>query len=266
MGGWFRAAFERMGYAVLSADVGTELTAEEAIDRSEIVVFSVPIAGTPSIIRSLSSHYRSDHLLMDLTSIKSGVVDALLESPSEVLSIHPMFGPHADSLTGQTVVVCRARAGALAAEMEQLLEREGALLVHSTAEEHDRLMAVIQGVMHFSSIALAHCMMQLGIDVEKTMLFTSPIYKVRMDMVGRIMAQDPSLYAEIEILNPYAREAIHALNRSSDTLFELIERKDIDGFVSYFEEAASYMGEFKEKALAESNRLLRALQKSAGNS
>lgn len=261
MGSWFAQLFSARGWEVSISDLNGGLPAPELYRRSDVVIYSVPIGATPKLIREHAAFARTDQMISDLTSIKSGVIAALLETPSEILSIHPMYGPHARTMSGQTVVMCKARPGRWTPLIEEFFRAEGAKLIDSGAEEHDRMMAVIQGLTHFSAITLARCLQNMGIDIQKTLQFTSPIYKVRMDMVGRIMAQDPALYAEIEVLNPYAYEAIEKLNEASRELSGIVASGSVQEFVRYFEEAARHMGPFKESALAGSNALLEALSK-----
>ena len=88
------------------------------------------------------------------------------------------------------------------------------------------MMAIIQGMMHFSSISICHAIKELGVGIDETQQFSSPIYKLRMDMVGRILNQDPKLYADIEILNPATINALKAYLKNANQLLSIIEKKD----------------------------------------
>src|SRR5690606_19389442 len=128
-------------------------------------------------------------ILMDLTSVKAPAVTAMPESSAEVLGLHPTLGPSV-SLAGQTVVACCARPGRHTAAFLDLLRRGGAYVKESTAETHDKMMFVVQGVTHFNAIVFAKLARKLNIYVAETLTYTSPIYRIRMDMIGRILAQD----------------------------------------------------------------------------
>jgi prephenate dehydrogenase len=125
-------------------------------------------------------------------------------------------------------------------------------------------MAVVQGLTHFQAIAAAHAMATLEFIPEDTLESASPVYRLRLAMVGRILAQNPRLYAEIQVYNPYVREVLVALEESSRLLQGFVERRDVDGFVAEFERARDALGTFRERALEESNALIQALAKRSG--
>jgi prephenate dehydrogenase len=256
MGEWFSGFFSERSFAVLISDIGTRLTNEELVKKSDAVIFTVPISKTVAVIESVLPFTRKEQILMDLTSIKVPAVGAMMGSDCEVLGMHPMFGPFVKTMENQTIVLCNAREREKTKVFSDLFRKAGARLKISTADEHDRMMSVIQGMTHFSSIAMAHNMLEMGIDVDESISYTSPVYKINMEMTGRIMAQDPNLYAEIELYNPYTKECIERLVESSNTLLGIIEKKDKAAFIKYFEDSSRHMQKFREKALAESNKLI----------
>jgi prephenate dehydrogenase len=257
MGLWFKKFFEANGCEVLIAGRRTELSHEECAKKSDVVVVCVPIESTIDIIKKIGPHVRKDALLMDLTSIKEEPVKAMKKySKAEVVGTHPVFGPGVISLKGQTVVLCKGRGEKWFLWLRNLLDSNGAKIKVTTAKHHDEMMAVIQGVIHFSTITISHTLRELGIDVRESEEFSSPIYKLRLDMVGRILNQDPKLYADIEILNPKAKKAIKTYLKTSKNLLKVIQNKDRDGFIKYFKEAADYFGDFKKEAEEYSNYLI----------
>lgn len=259
MGAWFAGFFRSAGLEVLIADRDTELSAPDLVRQCDIVVFSVPINSTAQIISDLIPYTRSDQMLMDLTSLKSPAVSAMLQSEAEVLGAHPMFGPRLSSISGQTVVVCRARERRYSGWMIELLRKNGAVIKESLPEAHDRMMSVIQGLNHFNAIVLGACLERLGVDLKESLEYSSPVYKLRLDMIGRIMAQNPDLYADIALQNPANREVLKVLMDCSSELMQIIESGDREGFVSYFRKASGHFGEFSEEAIRESNRAIEEL-------
>ena len=158
-------------------------------------------------------------------------------------------------------MLCPARPKEWLAWIHDIFEKNGALVRVTTPEKHDQMMSIIQGVNHFSTICLAHCMKNLGIDVQESLHYTSPIYKVRMDMVGRLLAQDPALYADIEMLNSENKKAMEEYIRSARELLGIIKRKDKEEFIRYFREGAEFLGSFKEEATEYSDYIISQLVK-----
>ncbi len=260
MGQWFKNFFEANNCRVLLAGRRTKLTHISCAKKADVVVISVPIDATIDVIKKIGSYVREDAVLMDLTSIKEGPVKAMRKySKSEVIGAHPVFGPGASSIESQTVVLCKGRGKKWFLWLKNLLEKNGARIKITSARHHDEMMAVIQGVIHFSSITISHTLRELGIDVKESQEFSSPIYKLRLDLVGRILNQDPRLYANIEILNLRAKKAIKSYLKTSNRLLKIIENKDTQSFVEYFKEAADYLGDFKKEAEECSNYLIERL-------
>jgi prephenate dehydrogenase len=197
--------------------------------------------------------------VLDLTSVKTPFVPVLESLRGEVLSLHPMFSPSVATLEGQSCVVCPLREGMLGLFFRHILEQEGVRLVTMSPDEHDRTMAVVQGMTHFQAIVAGHCMTELGFNPLESLAVASPVYRVRLAMIGRILAQDARLYAEIQIFNPFVREALSALERSTRVFQRAIEEKDVATFAAEFERARHGLGGFEKVALEESNRVIQAL-------
>jgi len=262
MGQFFKKLFEQNNCKVLIASRSTELTVEDCASQSDVVVVTVPIKSTVDVIKNIGSFIKEESLLIDLTSIKIAPVEAMLKhSESEVIGTHPVFGPGVSSIKGQSIVLCPARGKKWLPWLKELLDKNGAKIKIATPEKHDKMMAVIQGLVHFSTITVSHVLKEMGIDIKDSLDYASPIYKLRLDMLGRILNQDPELYADIEILNPEVNKAIKVYLDSSEKLFKTIAKKDREGFIDYFKESANYLGNFKEEAEKESDYLIEKLVK-----
>lgn len=74
-----------------------------------MVIVSVPIHVTEQVIAQLPP-LPSDCILVDLASVKSGPLQAMLAAhDGPVLGLHPMFGPTAGARAKQVVVWCDGR-------------------------------------------------------------------------------------------------------------------------------------------------------------
>jgi prephenate dehydrogenase len=128
--------------------------------------------------------------------------------------------------------------------------------------EHDKMMAVVQGLTHFQAISAAHCMMRLGFNVQESVTVSSPVYRLRLAMIGRILGHDPRLYAEIQTYNPHIPDVLRTLADSSALLQEQVESKDVNGFVAECEKIRQAFGDFTAQSVAESDRIIAALARS----
>ena len=262
MGRFFKKFFEKNNCKVLISSRRTMLKLTDCAKQSDVVLVSVPIDETVGIIKKVASHIKKNSLLIDTTSIKKEPVDAMLRySKSEVIGMHPVFGPNVSSLKNQTIVLCPARSKKWLKWLKNVFEKNKARIKITSAEKHDEMMSVIQGLNHFSTLSVAHAMKTLGISVKESLEYTSPIYKLRMAMVGRILNQDPSLYANIEIMNQKNRKALSAYEKSSKKLQKIIETKNKKEFIKYFDECAKFFGSFKKEAEKTSDYLIEQMVK-----
>lgn len=142
----------------LEVEAGTILDAA----TSDIVILSVPMEETVRVAIETASLMTPRSLLLDLSSIKTGISDKIAEKiPKELeyLSLHPLFGPTADHLHGKTIVTVTYKAGQKWPKLARALQGSGARLLPMSAAQHDKAMAYAQGLHHFALISLG-----LGLD------------------------------------------------------------------------------------------------------
>src|SRR5512136_937942 len=127
MGRFFGGVFSRAGYEVMVCGRRKESSCREIAEQCPVVMVSVPIRETVPVIQKIAPLLTKDQLLCDLTSLKAGPVAAMLESSASVIGLHPMFGPSAPSLKGQTIIATTSRVSPeRAASFLSVFEREGA--------------------------------------------------------------------------------------------------------------------------------------------
>lgn len=145
----------------------------EAVSTSDVVIVSVPIPATYEVCRLVANKMRRRALLVEVSSVKSGIADRLQKELKEVefVSIHPLFGPRAEGLSGQNVVLIEGCSEKGSRCVEEYLIKHGAKVVYMSVEDHDRAMALLQAIHHLSLLGYALLLNQAyneyGLDVEK---------------------------------------------------------------------------------------------------
>ena len=259
MGALFKKNFKGSGCRVLVSSRKTSLKPEDCAKKSDVIIISVPISSTIEVIKKVAPKIKKNSLLMDMTSLKEEPVKAMLKySNCDVIGMHPLFGPNIKSLKKQTIILCPARTktGKWLKWIKGILVKNGAILKITTPKKHDEMMSIIQGLTHFSALNVAHTIGSLRVGVNNSLEYTSPIYKLRMVMVARILNQDPNLYADIEIANPQNKKAIRAYINSAKKLEKIIETKNRKEFLKYFRECSKSFGDFKNEAERTSDYLI----------
>ena len=205
----------------------------------------------------MGPHVRESGLLMDVTSVKSAPVDAMLAATrASVVGTHPMFGPSVHTLQGQRVVVCRARGDAWGTWVVQALSSRGLVITETTPAQHDRAMAVVQVLTHFQTQVLGVTLSRLGMPLEETLRFTSPAYLLELYVAARHFAQSPSLYGPIEMRNPRTGEVTETFGAAARELAAVIASGDQAAFDAMFADVRAFFGGFTTEALEQSSFLI----------
>jgi len=256
LGSIFVDLFKRSEYQVRVLEKDDWPNAERIFASASAVIVAVPIRLTSMIIQKLSS-LPADCILADVTSIKeSPLYEMLKVHEGPVVGLHPMFGPDVTGLVKQTIIACDGRA---ADQYQWLLEQFqvwGAKIYPVNAREHDKAMAMVQVMRHFSTIAYGYHLMTEGANVEQLVEMSSPIYRLELIMVGRLFAQDPILYTDIIFAN---RDNIGMMKRFAYRFLELledVEMGDKEEFVTMFNQVADWFGDYADEFLQESKAML----------
>ena len=244
MGRLFAPVFERAGYEILVSGRSTALTNEELAETCDIVIVSVPIRDTVRVIGEIAPVMRDDQLLCDFTSLKVAPVAAMLRSKAQVIGLHPMFGPTVSSIAGQTIVVCPARTTDAALDyLQGIFTREGAVCTLATPEEHDRMMAVVQGLTHFVTICMADTIRRLGTDIRATEAYMSPVYQIELCARGAAPLAGPGALCRYPRTEPLCARSDCRLPVGGRRPCGIVKSGDPDAFAEFFRQDTRHLGD-----------------------
>ena len=238
-----------------------------AVENADIIIFSVPIEHMSETIKDVAPHAPEGSLLMDVCSVKTEPADALIEyapENAEILPCHPMFGPRVPSIKRQIIVLTpvEGRSDSWLERVKNYLTISECEIVMTTPQEHDKYMSIVQGLTHFSFITLASTIRKLNINVKRSRSFSSPVYSLMLDMVSRIVYQNPSLYYSIQKNNKETGYARKTLIKEAIYLSNLIEEGDEQDFINNILESAQHLDE-REEALIRSDKTIGMLTQKA---
>jgi len=233
----------------------------QAASHANVVIIAVPIEFTSQTIKEVAPHLQKGSLLVDVTSVKELPAETMQKyTPPgvEVLPTHPMFGPRIRSLEGQVIVLTPQKKGKWYPKVLELLKLERARILETTPEQHDRMMSIVQGLTHFAYIAIASTIERMGVDIKESRKFASPIYNLMLDMVARIVAQNPYLYYSIQTQNKYIPEVHQTFLETFQDLKSMISDENQDEFVKAMSSAAKHLNDL-EASLGRSDKAISAL-------
>ena len=256
LGGWLAGA----GYTVRVLERDGWDRVDELCSGVDLAVLAVPIDRTPDVARRLGPHLPGDCVLTDITSVKGTPLEAMLAAhEGPVVGLHPMFGPTTRSMDRQIVVVTPGRDEEACRWVLDQLAAFGAVLVERSAREHDEAMEVVQALRHFATFTFGQFLHHRRVDLERTLELSAPIYRLELGMVGRLFAQDPSLYAEIIFATPGRRALLREFLETASANLRMLETGDKAAFVQEFREISGWFGAFAEQAIRESSYLIEKL-------
>lgn len=257
MGRFFSRWFVQSDYKVRVLDRNDWDNVKALTSGIDLCLLTVPIDITPEIAARIAPCLPADCVLADVTSLKRGPMEAMLQHHSgPVVGLHPLFGPATKSMDRQIVVMNAGRAPEKYQWLLDQLTVWGNVLVQTSPEEHDELMGIVQALRHFATFTFGQFLHSRRVPILRTLELSSPIYRLELGMVGRLFAQDPSLYAEIIFATPQRlallKDFVQSLQQNSD----LLERGDKAEFIKRFREVATWFGPFSEQAMRESTFLV----------
>lgn len=257
MGRFFGKWFRQSECEVRVLDINDWPQVDKLAQGVDLCLLCVPINTTHLIAAQIAPHLPPTCVLADITSLKQKPLDAMLAShPGPVVGLHPLFGPSTTTMDKQIVVMTPGR------QMEQcqwLLDQLtvwGNVLVETSAAEHDETMGIVQALRHFATFTFGEFLHARGVPILRSLELSSPIYRLELAMVGRLFAQDPSLYAEIVFATPERLALLKDYIESIQQNIDLVQRGDKEEFMARFRKVAEWFGPFSEQAMRESTFLV----------
>ena len=174
---------------------------------------------------------RPPGVIFDVGSLKSPLRAGLLALKShgcKVTSVHPMFGPDTELLSGRHVVFVDLGNEAALAAARELFAPTMAEQVVMSLDEHDRLIAYVLGLSHALNIAFFTALAESGEAAPKLARMSSTTFDAQLDVASRVAQESPELYYEIQSLNDYGAESLEALSQAVERLRTAVLSQDHD--------------------------------------
>jgi chorismate mutase/prephenate dehydrogenase len=251
MGGWFVGFLGSQGFAVEVADPTrgpsgvpwVEDWRKTDLNKYDYIILATPLGATDAILRDLALR-RPKGVIFDVGSLKSPLRSGLLALKSHgcrVTSLHPMFGPDTELLSGRHVIfVDLGHAEALASARELFAPTMAEQVVMSL-DDHDRLIAYVLGLSHALNIAFFTALAESGEAAPKLARMSSTTFDSQLDVATRVAQESPDLYFEIQSLNDYGAESLEALAKAVERIRTAVLSQDHDAFGALMRQGRDYL-------------------------
>ena len=251
MGRWFVEFLSSQGFSVEIADPGavpaagvTRVDDWRTTDlKHDYIVLATPLGVTDAILRELALR-RPTGVIFDVGSLKSPLRAGLLALKShgcKVTSVHPMFGPDTELLSGRHVVFVDLGSAEALAGARELFSPTMAEQVVMSLDDHDRLIAYVLGLSHALNIAFFTALAESGEAAPKLARMSSTTFDSQLDVASRVAQESPELYYEIQSLNDYGAESLEALSQAVERIRTAVISQDHDAFVALMRQGRDYL-------------------------
>ena len=228
---------------------------------SDILIVAVPMNNTSDVIREVAPFLKDGSVLIDVTSVKEEPLKTMAEvlgDNVEYIPTHPVFGPRTTELDNQVIVLTPDKKGEWYLKVYNYLKSKNMRIIETTAAKHDFMMSIVQVLTHFSFISTASAIEKLNVDLSETEDYESPIYNLMIDMIARIVSQNPYLTYNIQSMNENGENIRNTFAEAVNELKDVINNGDDEKFVDIAIKATKHMGDIKN-ALGRSDKAINAL-------
>lgn len=250
MGGWFVQFLASQGFAVEVADPAGAPAGAHRVDdwrttdlKHDFIVVATPLGLTDAILRDLALR-RPPGVIFDVGSLKSPLRSGLLalkSQGSKVTSLHPMFGPDTELLSGRHVVFVDLGCQEALTAARALFSATMAEQVVMSLDDHDRLIAYVLGLSHALNIAFFTALAESGEAAPKLARMSSTTFDSQLDVATRVAQESPDLYFEIQSLNDYGAESLEALSQAVERLRTVVLSQNHEAFVALMQRGRDYL-------------------------
>lgn len=215
---------------------------QSALDH-DIIIVAAPLGRCRGILEGLAEK-RPAGVVFDISSLKTPLragLDALAARKVPVTSIHPMFGPDTEMLSGRHVIFIDLGFPDATRQARELFASTMAVQVDMDLDSHDRLVAYILGLSHATNIAFFSALAESGEAAPRLAQLSSTTFDAQLELASRVAEDNPRLYFEIQSLNEYGGEALTALSYAVERIRALVEARDSERFVAMMERGREYL-------------------------
>lgn len=250
MGRWFAEFLASQSYQVSIADPSGGIDGftsladwRQAPLEYDLIVVATPLKIANGILQELAAR-KPRGCIFDIGSLKTPLregINALQAAGCRVTSVHPMFGPDTELLSGRHVVFVDVGNKDAVEQAQELFASTMAERVTMSLDEHDRLIAYVLGLSHALNIAFFTALADSGEAAPRLAQLSSTTYDSQVDVATRVANENPELYFEIQNLNDYGKESLQALRDAVERLWHAVTTGDAPEFVSMMDRGREYL-------------------------
>lgn len=252
MGGWIAGFLASQDFHVEVADPKGSESGYVCYDNwrdvelsHDVIVVAATLRNSGEILDQLAQS-PPEGLIFDIASLKTPLRNPLFKlakAGARVTSVHPMFGPETELLSGRHVIFVDVGVPEATASARQLFEDTMVKQMELDIDLHDRVVAYVLGLTHAVNIAFMAALAQSGETVPNLTGFSSTTFDAQLKATRIIAQGNPNLYCQIQSLNEYGIAPLEALEAQVRRLVEIARSDDEASFTELMGRGAAYLSE-----------------------
>ena len=250
MGRWFSEFLTSQSYNVTIADPHGAVEGYAHVQdwregplEYDFIVVATPLKVADLVLQELAVR-KPRGTIFDIGSLKTPLrqgINALRDAGCRVASIHPMFGPDTELLSGRHVIFIDCGHAQALEDAQTLFASTMAERVIMGLDEHDRLIAYVLGLSHALNIAFFTALAGSGEAAPRLAQLSSTTYDAQVDIATKVSNESPDLYFEIQKLNEYGRDSLNALRDAVERLCSAVAAGESTEFAGLMQRGREYL-------------------------
>ena len=244
MGKWFTEYFSENGYSVglysrkLKKKKNPKLkifnSIRDCVLHSDIIIISVPIETTNKIIDEVVKYSDNTKLVMEISSMKNQIVSNMkkLSNKSQLMSIHPLFGPGANIFKPQKFILVPIKSTQSEKKLFSSLFPNSKLVI-CNANQHDQSMAYIISLVYFLNLSFVLSLNK--IPNLKDISGTS--FTIQYLLASGIFHDTPEVISSLQISNEQFSDVLEDFMININSIERIISKHDGDEFIKIIKKA-----------------------------
>lgn len=194
------------------------------VSSCDYLVLAVPLEAYEEVLGDYKNLGVTGTVLIDVCSVKTTAIDKIhqLLPNRPMVATHPLFGPEsaAESMKGHTLVMCPESSDPFHYQkISMFMQLLGLRVIRMSAENHDKEMAVIQGLTFY----VARAVRKFGV---KRSLFSTPSYSKLLALADLDEHHSDALFETIQNGNKYTKEVRNKLRDVFEELDDQLMNED----------------------------------------
>lgn len=253
MGNWFAQFFNSMGIEVSIFDpvdkekIWPEVSSldSEQVNRFQYLLLATPMEVSRTIIEQLALE-QVKPIIIEIGSLKEPIINTYKKARSlglKIVSIHPMFGPSQEFLSGKNILFCKSEHEDENKELEELREffsLTSANIIELSLEDHDRYMSYILGASHFINLIYASLLSKAPFRLSELEKLAGTTFSKQLSVTKDVVNENQDLYFEIQISNPETSQLLKDFEKTLSELAGAISKGNREIFKKQMAVALKY--------------------------